>query len=47
LLRVDAGNIARPLTIVQIEQSLGRGAARGEDLAQRIEEARFIVAGGV
>ena len=47
LLRVDAGDIARPLAMIALQQPLGRRPAGGEHFAQRIEEARFVVARGV
>src|SRR3954454_3711490 len=46
-LVVNVRDVAGPVAVIALEKQLGgRGAAR-DDLAQGVEEAAFIVAGGV
>src|SRR3954466_8879109 len=46
-LVIDAADIAAPLAAIALQQHLRRSSAPRHDLAQRIEEAAFIVAGAV
>src|SRR3712207_2570813 len=47
LLFVDVAEIALPIAMVALQQQLGGRRAAGDDLAQGIEKARFVVAGRV
>src|SRR4051812_12372488 len=43
-LVVDVADVAAPLAMVAIEEHFGRRLAAGDDLAERVEEAAFILA---
>src|SRR3546814_5084917 len=41
--QIDAGQVAFPFAVITVEQALGGCLPGGDDLAQRIKEADFIV----
>jgi len=37
-------DVAMPVAVVSVEEAVGEGLAAGDDVAERVEEAAFIVA---